>query len=449
MGFSWGGFSQGLNQGLQTAEKIGGAIDDYQIARLRAKGMQEAKEAQAKAAAQVEHANAVQDNGGQGLAQSAAAGPRQAPVETFAIDVPGQTPVEAPAARYNVAGRSFLDEGEAKTHSAKATARAKKNAPSDIDFFVKTAVPQIAAKYIEQGRPDLADAWGKWAGEKTSQKHMETWAKAKRASMTGDIEGAADHVMELYRGYDDGVTPLGKEVVKDKSGQVTGFNVRLKDDDTGEERVQFVGPQELDSGLGMLAPTELFKKTQEKVAAAEAARAKSAMQAADDARDLVKTVKTEEVKAGFKVKADASKSKEEVALQELKGRQELEQIAARAKAEEDGLGKKEKAAFMARKEVLRAEGFSDDEIREFTPALLKVDGYKKETSPEERRAMIATEMSKDPSFVRATPEKQKEKVDQIMRLATPTPKAAAPRPAPPKAKGFLIYDPDNDKMFSK
>lgn len=446
MGFSWGGFSQGLNKGLETAEKLGSMFDDAQIARLRSKGMKEAQEAAAKAKDTA--ASMVKDTGEQGAEQSAVSQPQAAPVETFKVDMgPGAIAAQGIGSgaqgRYVAGTKAFNDKGQAEAH-------AKKSAPSDLDFFIKNAVPQIAAKYIEQGQPEMAEKWTSYAATKESQKHMETWAKAKRATMAGDFEGAADHVMEMYKGYNDGVTPLSKEVVKDKDGNVTGFNVKLKNEETGEERVQFVDPQMLtQQGLAAMAPTEMFKFEMARQQQAETLRARAAADAANDARTMVRDVAKQDRVDDRADRREKFKAAADIKKEEVRGEQEIRQIKERAEAETRNLGASEKAKLEVRKAALREAGYAEDDINGMVPALLSVDGFKKGTSPEERRAMILSDLTKgDPSFTRLPPEKQKAKLDQMMSLL---PGAAASERKPtakPKA-GPMIYDPATKSMIPR
>jgi len=341
--------------------------------------------------------------------------------------------------RFSVGDASFDTIEEARAH-------AEKNAPSVTDFFMKNAVPKISQAYLQQGDVEKAEAWDKYAKEKANQRNMETWAKAYRAAQSGDMEKAADHAFELYKSYDDGITPISKEVVKDKDGNVTGFNVKLKNDDTGEVRSQFVGQRELvEMGMSALSPPAMFEQAYKRQQTADAARLASAQKAADEQRKL-------QAQATIQGQRDAAAMERE----KLKGQQRLEQISVEQGIKDASIGKAEKAKLSAKVEALRGAGYDEDTIKGMLPQMLGVGEHKKTTDPTERRALVFDTLSKnDPKFAKATPEEKAAKVEQAMSViyatgkapaapaaAEPASPAATPQatPAAPQARGIPVYD---------
>ena len=59
---------------------------------------------------------------------------------------------------------------------------------------------------------------------------MDLWGKAYSASQAGNYGAAADALQKLHGDLEDGNTYTGHEEVKDKDGNVTGFNMNYKVD---------------------------------------------------------------------------------------------------------------------------------------------------------------------------------------------------------------------------
>jgi hypothetical protein len=327
----------------------------------------------------------------------------------------GLPPPAAPSKQFMVGGLGF-DTREA------ATKQAEKEAPTVMEFFVKQAVPKIQEGYLAQGDPAKAEA---------------------------------RHVFKLYQNYDDGVTPLSHESVKNKDGQVTGFNVKLKDDATGEERSQFIDKEALvEMGLSALSPPAMFELQYKKQSAADAARMAAASAELKDARTLGRDL----VKEGVKSNNALTLADKRIAADKEKataaGDQRIKEIDLQQTLRNAGLGRAEKAKIEAKVEALRGAGYDDEQVNGMMPALLGTGEYKKTTDPTERRALIATELMKsDPSFARADSAKQAEKVDQMMSTiygakpakgSVPNPVDAGARPAGKagaKKTGVPVFDP--------
>lgn len=477
---NWGGFadgfSRGFNNGMAIGKNVTDAMKQKKIEDVRAQGIAEAQAAQSKAIADL-----VKDNGVPKAPEAPAAAPSVAPaaagVEVEAVPVPKPeqietrplepvnttpaaaaaaatppspapatpataaaptpevkvTPIEAPAQpaqaeapaspaaaglpqppkaqkRFSVGDASFDTREEAEAY-------AKKNAPSVMDFMAKTLVPKMTEAYVAQGDMEKAAAWEKWAEDRQSKTAMKEWAQAWRAASSGNIEKAADHVFNLYKTFDDGVTPMSKEIVKDKQGNITGFNVRLKNDATGEERTQFIDKGALtEMGLSALSPPQMFEQAYKRKAEADKAAAEMRIKEAEEARAEGREIRKE-------VRGDVRKQAEEVraeARDVRKGDREQEnaiekltiegQIKAASKSDE------EKAKVKSKVDLLRQAGFSDDRINDMMPAIIGIGEFKKGTSPEEARRMIVTELIKDRNFNRK-PQADKDKIiDDSMRM---------------------------------
>lgn len=386
----------------------------------------------------------------------AVAAPPQ-PAQAASVAAGGITPDAAPVRkRYSVGDASFDTIEEARTHAGKS-------APSATDFFMKNAVPKISEIYLAQGDVDKAEAWDKYAKEKTNQRNMETWSKAWRAAQSGDLDSAANHVFELYKSFDDGVTPLSKETVKDKDGNVTGFNVKLKVDGTGETRSQFIDKNTLlEMGMSALSPQGMFEQAYKQKQTADAARLKVAADAANDQRTLQREVTIQGMREGAQDRRDKRTAAREDERDKRRADREVENITLRDELETARLGAQEKAKANAKIQVLKDAGWTADEIKPYMPAIVgAASDYKKGATPEESRRMVFQERLKDPIFSRKKPEEQQAILDQDMALisggAKPATAAAAPgkattTPNPvaagaPTARGIPVYDSKTGKTI--
>ena len=497
MGLNWGGFASGINQGLQLGKNINDLVKEDKINKLREQGMAEAEQQRADSVASMIRENGI---GTKQQAPPPAPDPvvatgQVAPDNAVAQTAPVQQPVaqtipaggqvppppaaapapmqmsSAPSAPNDPVGalaqppkasKRFMVGDMGFDTKEQATAQAQKEAPTAMEFFVKQAVPKIQAGYLAQGDPAKAEAWGRYAEDTTSQKNMETWSKAYRSAQAGDIEGAARHVFKLYQNFDDGVTPVSHETVKNKDGQVTGFNVKLKDDASGETRSQFVDKSSLvEMGLSALSPPAMFEQAYKRKVTAENARLADATAEVKDARTLQRTVAVEGIKQSAADRRDNKKIEADFKKTEMQGDQRLKEIDLAQTLRNAGLGAAKKAEINTKVEALRDAGYDDEQINGMMPALLGTGAYKKTTDRVERRALVTTDLLKnDPSFARADPEKQSAKVDQVMNTiyggsaakdGTPNPFESGSTPTKPSAKrsGIAIYDPVSKSMIYK
>jgi hypothetical protein len=357
--------------------------------------------------------------------------------------------------RFRVGDASFDTREEALAH-------ARKQVPSATDYFMKNAVPAISAKYLEQGDVEKAEAWDKYAKDKATQRNMETWAKMARSAQSGDFDAAANHAFELYKSYDDGVTPLSKETVKDKDGNVTGFNVKLKVDATGETRTQFIGSREIvEMGLGALSPQGMFDAMYKRQQSADQARAKAAADAANDQRTLNRELTVQAVRDKA---ADARQDRGFVQQKEMKtqeGQQALDRIEFTEQVKAANLGKAEEAKANAKIKGLKSAGYTDDAINGMMPQILGVGDHKKTTDPTERRALVFDNLMKnDRAFaMEKDPAKREAKVNEAMGViygapagGSATPGGATPKAVPnPAAGGMpakpLLFKGDDGKVY--
>lgn len=324
-----------------------------------------------------------------------------APASTAGVVAAGMPAPAVPVAQ----GGKFLVNGKGYATREEALKAADASAPSTLDFFMKTAVPKIQEAYLVQGDPAKADAWGTWAANKKNQQSMQEWSGMYRTAQMGDMEKAAEHAFKLYKSYDDGVTPLSKETVKDKEGNVTGFNVRLKNDASGEITAQFIDRKAMvEMGLAALSPDKMFEATYQRQNAADKAvldaKIKRGEKAAEFQDNLtLKGAEADRIDQRWKDR-DAAK---------------LTQIDLTKKLDAANLGTKEKVQAQAKLDMLRDAGYTDQQINAMVPSIVGAGDHKKTTDPSERRALIASDLMKnDPTFSRLPVADRNKKVDEMM-----------------------------------
>lgn len=386
---------------------------------------------------------------------SAAPAPPTQPVPMAAEGMAG-----APK-RYTVNGKGFDDPAAARKY-------AESSAPTLTEFMRKTMVPKMQEAYIAQGDPEKAAAWGKWASDSEHEEHAKTWAKTYQAAQAGDIDAAAAGVIKMYKNYDDGISLVSSEKVKDKDGNVTGFNVKLKTDGTGEVRSQFIDKKALtEMGLAALSPVQMFEQVYKRQQAADQLGAKAAIDAQNDARTMQRDLAKQGMIEDRADKRTAASDARRAAEDDRRHGYKLEELTTAEQLKTAGYGKSEKAKLQAKVDILKDNGMPADAIKAIIPNLIGVDGYKKTTDPAERRALITSDLMKNsPSFAnQKDPAKQAAQVDQLMGViygpqAAPAPRpgvttvpnptqSAAPAPPAAKPKGVPVWDSKTGQIIYK
>jgi hypothetical protein len=287
-----------------------------------------------------------------------------------------------------------------------ARAQAEKDVPDVMDFFNKN-IPAITQTYLRQGNIDKANEWQKYAQDAQTQKNMKTWADAYKNMQLGNYEQAGDQIMELYGKYPDGITPVSKEVVKDKDGNVTGFNVKTKIDATGEERNQFISTADMANlGLTALSPPKMFEAAYKAKVAKDAAVAAAQAEAGKQKMKMIADIAVKQVENQGKAN-----------VQTMKGTQALDNIAQKAALDAQNQRNLTQQQIDTKVSYLKNAGYPDDFIRNSLPAILGINEYKKQASPEEaaRMAMDAR-IKNDPRFARLPPDEQRKVISSDMAI---------------------------------
>lgn len=367
--------------------------------------------------------------------------------------------------RYTVNGKGFDDPAEARKY-------AESSAPTLTEFMRKTMVPKMQEAYIAQGDPEKAAAWGKWASDTEHEEHAKTWAKTYQAAQAGDIDAAAAGVIKMYKNYDDGISLVSSEKVKDKDGNVTGFNVKLKTDATGEQRSQFIDKKALtEMGLAALSPVQMFEQVYKRQQAADQLSAKAAIDAQNDARTMQREVTRQGMIEDRADKRATATDARRAAEADRQHGYKLEELTTADQLKQASIGKAKRAELQSNIDLLKENGYTPEEVKGMIPGLLKAGEFKKGTSPDEARRMFVAERSKDPVFVTKKPEEQQRQINALMEMAgyggagaaAPSakpsavtvpnplqPAAAAPAPASSaKPKGIPVWDAKTGQIIYK
>lgn len=498
MTFNLGGLAGGFAQGMEIGSRIKTALNEDAIAKVRAQGIAEARAMQAAgtpgvtdngdvnnltsnpqastdpAAAQV-NTNLAASPAMQGVGQPAASengmstAPVAAPEATPSTELSG-TPLSsadpaAPAAsgltikggkRFMVGDAGFDDMESARAHAAK-------QAPDIHDLIRKTLVPKMQDAYLAQGDIAKADAWGAWAKSKEGEKKAELWGKAFQQSAVGNFKGAADALAALHKDLDDGRTYLGQEDVKDDKGNLTGFNMKYKDDATGEEKSQFVDKHALiEMGLSSLSPQAMFEQSYKAQTSADTMAAKARLDSQNDARTTARQLTVAKEVTAREKELQTSKFAQDKEMEDKKAANKMEEKRYDQQLENASVEPKIRAKVKGQMALLRESGMTEDEVKASIPTLVGIEpNYKKTTDPTERRAIVTTELLKNPLFTSKKPGEQNAMVDQYISIIDGT-KADAPAPAAPAAAGGVkprapaaakkpggipVYDPATKSMI--
>jgi len=339
--------------------------------------------------------------------ESAVSATSTTPVNTTSMEI---APAATPAAPVAAGGLP------APMTEKQARALAEKKVPAVMDFFNKNGVPKIAEAYLAQGDAAKAQAWTDYAASQDSQKHMKTWAQMWRASQTGDFESMADHAMDLYKSYDDGVTPVSKEVVKDNDGNVTGFNMKLKNDETGEERSAFIGKDQLmDMGLSALSPPKMFEAVYARQQLQDKAKLDAAAKVGEAKMKLAGDVALEKYKQTGRVELEGVKGNQKIKEDDNKLANDMTRDDNKAKNDRATATANQQNKIATNIETLTAAGYAPEWIKAHLPDIMGVGEYKKRTSPTERRAILLAERIKDPIFAAKKPDQQRAEIDSLMQ----------------------------------
>jgi len=297
-----------------------------------------------------------------------------------------------------------------------ANSQAKQKVGSFSDYMYSTALPKIIDTAIANGDIKQAEMLRKWGDDAGERKRTNLFGSALNdfyaGQATGDYKPFADKAMKLMNDGGYGVKANGYDFVKDNDGNTTGITFNLQDGDRKYSHT-FNSMQDMGQFLaGQADPRSRVKLFMSQAGAADKFKQKMA---------------EEQGKAQIGLSRD-------MAMEDH--RQENRLQLAEAKSKETGSKVQKDFEFM--QGLLKQNGFSDDEIRAYIPAMLKIGEYRKGRSPEEYAQQIVLEMQKDP-LMRSKPiEELKARATQIVQLAQGVAQAAQRPAAQPGIAGSVV-----------
>lgn len=339
---------------------------------------------------------------------------------------------------WSVGGKGFATREE-------ALAYAKTKATPVTDYFYQTVYPKMVEQHVANGDVDKAEALQTFIESKRGKDAVKTFGTAMQKLMfTNDINGGVQALGNYYNKFiDDGV-----DFTKGEVGQDGKINITVKNRADGKESVMSMTSGEL-VRLGMAHdPTKLLELGMKQVEKKEAQQA----EAAKEQRKFNRDVALKGIEHGYK--QAEKKDDQNFQIEKLTTEKQLEAANAGAKA---------KAEAKAGMDIMRQNGYSEDQVRAYLPAILKLGDHKKVTDPTERRAIIVTELTKNPMFANKPADVLNKEADKLMGViysgASPTPAPAGATPASPaaggmtttpgKGKGVPVYDAKTGQIIYK
>ncbi len=460
MAFNLGYFAGGLAEGVDRGIKMGKSIRDVIREREKEDMLKQARE---EAGAAYDARNAAA--GGMPAASNATPAtpatqePAQAPA-AVAEDAPAQSypvPAPPPAAAAPLASPESAAASLPPSVATQTPAPTVQPTPQQIEAAVKkpdapepaAATPQAAAAtgvpapvaatpampaqpvkpdpqarsdYIQKemgrraydyfvgiGDLDTAEKW-RAASETAGQRAvMRDWAKAYTAP---DFDSMLDRFGKFYTDHvNDGVDYKAHEIVN-RDGQQIGV-ITLKDKATGKEQKLELTQDKVMQMAEANNPAALFASESKKQALMAASRQKLQEKAAEAKLKAAETVyKEDRADAREKIKQDG-----QAARDERTGQRKMSEITLKSQLDAANLGAKEEAQAKAKIKMLKESGRSEEEVNALMPSILGIGDHKKTTSPDERRALILSDLTKnDPTFSRLSEADKAKKVDESMRV---------------------------------
>jgi hypothetical protein len=277
-GFQIGAAFNGLSQGIDLGNKIRGAMDQAEVRNVMAEGLDTAKQARTD-----------------DIAANSQVGSTANADNTMTVPTYNDT-----------RGHSYAD-AEAQKKGA------EKNAPSIDELYMRDVVPKVKEAYIAQGNMAAADKWDEWTQDKNTRTALGHLGKATIAGRMGDFDAYAENMIKTYNTpgyYDDGIHAEGFDLIKDKDGNTTGVNLKLKNKDNGQQFTQAINGTDdmLNMGIAALDPRKGFEVGMARQATRDASAAKIAEKVADNNFGMLRDTNKVAVKAAADAELENQKA---------------------------------------------------------------------------------------------------------------------------------------------
>lgn len=264
-------------------------------------------------------------------------------------------------------------------------------------------MPQIIDVFVKQGDLKSADTLQQWADDKKERQFMKQFGKtlgyweAGRAS--GDYEQFGKSAVDLLnRGNYDGIKANGYEIHKNSDGQATGISFNLEEG--GVERQHTFNTLDEAASFFMSQGSPLNKVQQ--------------WQAQREAADKLQSKSLEaSIGLGSDISLERERQAGRMGLEAFKHDSQMQRDAANNRGSQSKI--QQDFEFMSN--VLAESGFSEEEIRAYVPAMLKIGEYRKGKSPQEFAQQIVLELTKDPMMANKSPQEIQERALQLANIA--------------------------------
>lgn len=467
-----GGFMSGFAGGMKIGKDLREQYDQHQAQKEREAAIAEARQQyqqqvqqQADAIEGLQQQPApAQEAPADGQPGAVATPVQQRSVEAQGIPtLDGSAPPDAvrpmqPAAMGLGGGQQTADkviETPAADPKAMAATRqqsvqiAQQQVGSERDAIDKAISARMRNFYMDRGDVAMADKWEQYAESRDGKRQMKAFGQALRAYNMGNTEGFVKSIMPVLEdSYGEGFKMQKYAPVKDKDGNITGYNFEIRNTRTGEVTQNNIGTDQLyQVGMSLGTPEQAFQRWMADQQAGRKAKADAAAEAGKIQMQTAKDIAVERAKQGGRVELEGVKTKSQTERDARLHENDLERDVQKGKIDSQNQRNKVQQELDAKVGALQNAGYSEEFIKNALPDILGVNQYKKTTSPEEaKRLAFSDRMKNDPSFGRKSPEQQRQIIENDMSLiyAGAQPSAVAPSsgqpPANPAAKGLPVLD---------
>lgn len=269
-------------------------------------------------------------------------------------------------------------QGDGPFNMDQAKEKSRQKIGSFEDFFYQTQLPKVIEAHLKTGDLEGAERLRKFADDKKERSRTQLFGQALNDFYAGQSDGNyepfANRAMKLLNDGGYGVRATGFEFVKDGDDKVAGITFNLKDGDR-EYSHTFNSMEDVAGFLaGEASPETRIKRLQEQEAAAAKFKGKMAEEEGKARIGLTKDIALEDVRHQNRLQLEAAKSKQ--------------------------TGSKVQQDFEFMQGLMKDSGYTDEEIKAYIPAMLKIGDYRKGRSPEEYAQQLVLEISKDPTMSR-------------------------------------------------
>ena len=173
-------------------------------------------------------------------------------------------------------------------------AKRDEGAKALMESYRKNGAPIVMRELLRQGRIEEASKFEDFISSGTAKAGMEAWGKGLFAAMQGDIDSAADNLMDAYNSagyFDDGfeIVKDDSALIKDDGGEVIGIRLAMKNQETGEIVVQEDAIDNfIQKALWITSPEKAMEAASARIQAQQDALLKAQEQQTKMATDLIK-----------------------------------------------------------------------------------------------------------------------------------------------------------------